>query len=250
MAEHQLSTERASTTNRCNVLPYWYTRTWSLTSNVAQISQYKYAPFRKEIIEWVKDHVMRESTNHITPKPWWSYFVQLVLEFVNLSENGVLCAVSKEFQEAAEGDALWHRAYEKRFPNQSEESKQDVEGGPAAAGGGCGGTGDSGGVDGDATTAASPVMACRGGFSILGEAGGFKHRYNMRLQDPHVSVLGGTLTYLATRKIAQSAGKGFPHRNQDKGVRGSTAPFYPSRRVASLWKNSIVYWWCGEADLI
>lgn len=37
------------------------------------------------------------------------------MSFMPLSANGNLCAVSKEFQEAAEGDCLWRDRFEERF---------------------------------------------------------------------------------------------------------------------------------------
>lgn len=41
--------------------------------------------------------------------------MQVALGFIALAESGELCAVSKDFCEAAEGDGLWRAAYEERF---------------------------------------------------------------------------------------------------------------------------------------
>jgi len=118
----------------------------------------------------------------------------------------VLCAVSKEFREAAEGDALWRQAYNTRFPKKSEVCGNTEQGGPDAGAGGCSGVsgggddgedyddGDGGGDgDGDdddhtATTAARSRES--GAQQPAGvKVAGFKHRYKRRLQDPHVSAV-------------------------------------------------------------
>ncbi|CAM9099799.1 unnamed protein product, partial [Scytosiphon promiscuus] len=58
------------------------------------------------------------------------HVMQVVLEFVDLSENGELCAVSKDFRETAEGDGLWRGVYEKRFSKdpQNRKSSPDMRG--------------------------------------------------------------------------------------------------------------------------
>lgn len=100
---------------------------------------------------------------------------------MNLSENGVLCTVSKEFREAAEGDAIWREAYEKRFPNKGEVNGYTLKGGPDAAAGSC----VDGHVCAEVATAASP--SARGKEKAVDEGiVSFKNRYEGRLQDPHV----------------------------------------------------------------
>eukprot|EP00752_Nemacystus_decipiens_P001227 g1226.t1 len=108
------------------------------------------------------------------------HVLQFALEFVNLSENGELCAVSKEFREAAEGDALWREAYEKRFAKKV-ESGDAVQGGPDSGGGGCA----DGHGRGDLAATTNPLA--RGNKQPVGEGNaGFKHLYKGRLQDPYV----------------------------------------------------------------
>lgn len=104
-------------------------------------------------------------------------FMQYALEFVNLSENGVLCTVSKEFREAAEGDALWREAYETRFSKKEEEKGDALQGGPDS-GGGC--------ADGHVVGAAGPLTSGEE-EAVDGGKGSFKHLYKARLEDPHVS---------------------------------------------------------------
>lgn len=112
--------------------------------------------------------------------------MQFALEFVNLSENGVLCVVSKEFREAAEGDALWREAYEKRFPKKDEERGNALQEGPDAGAGGCaGGNGDQDVV----AVAAAACPLASGKESVAGVNGSFKHVYKGRIQDPHVSAV-------------------------------------------------------------
>ena len=48
--------------------------------------------------------------------------VQYALEFLQTAENGALCAVSKGFRLAAEGDILWRKAYRERFKEGRSES--------------------------------------------------------------------------------------------------------------------------------
>lgn len=91
----------------------------------------------------------------------------------------MLCTVSKEFREAAEGDALWREAYEKRFSKKDEEKGDGLQGGPDSGGGGCAG--------GHVATTAS-TLASGKEQSIVGGNASFKHLYKERLQDPHVSV--------------------------------------------------------------
>lgn len=119
-------------------------------------------------------------------------FMQFALEFVNLSENGVLCAVSKEFREAAEGDALWREAYKKRFPKKEAEGGNALQGGPdaspdtsadASAGDDCAG---GNGSDNEAA-AASPVASVTE-LSVEVVKFSFKYLYKERIQDPHVSA--------------------------------------------------------------
>lgn len=94
----------------------------------------------------------------------------------------MLCTVSQDFREAAEGDGLWREAYDERFPVlQSETSESAGQGGPDAGGGGCGP------VDCREATATKPTAS--GGNSSAGDENGdgFKGRYKRRLLDPHVS---------------------------------------------------------------
>ncbi len=127
----------------------------------------------------------------LTPRPTLArVFHQFALEFVSLSENGVLCAVSKEFREAAEGDALWRQAYNSRFPKKSEVCDSVGQGGPDASAGGCsGGTrGDDDDNDDDDAGTTAPSSGESGAQQSAGvKASGFKHRYKRRLEDPHVS---------------------------------------------------------------
>ncbi|CAN0450490.1 unnamed protein product, partial [Ectocarpus sp. 12 AP-2014] len=109
------------------------------------------------------------------------HVLQLVFGFISLSDNGVLCTVSQEFREAAEGDGLWREAYDERFPAlQGEPSERAGQGGPDAGGGGCGP------VDCREATATKPTA--NGGNSSAGDENGddFKGRYKRRLLDPHV----------------------------------------------------------------
>lgn len=101
--------------------------------------------------------------------------------------------MSKDFREAAEGDGLWRGVYEKRFSEDSPKNADETgEGGPDTGGGDCvggggicgGGGGGSGGGDGRAVATLFPVEK---EGEISSEVCGFKQRYNMRLQDPHVS---------------------------------------------------------------
>lgn len=106
--------------------------------------------------------------------------MQFALEFINLSENGVLCAVSKEFREAAEGDPLWREAYEKRFPEKDEEKGNASRRGPDSSASGHG--------QGDVAAAASPSTLASGKEpAVDAQRGSFRHLYKRRVQDPHVS---------------------------------------------------------------
>lgn len=93
----------------------------------------------------------------------------------------MLCTVSQDFREAAEGDGLWREAYEERFPVQSEISEGAGQGGPDAGGGGCDPL--------DVREAAATKPTASGGTLSPGDKSGdgFKGRYKRRLLDPHVS---------------------------------------------------------------
>lgn len=107
-----------------------------------------------------------------------------------MSENGKLCAVSKDFRETAEGDGLWRGIYEKRFLKEPRKSAEDTgQGGPGAGGSGCSGSNDSGARGGDCKTSATLCPEEKEGKTSP-DMHGFKQRYNMRLRDPHVSIQG------------------------------------------------------------
>lgn len=94
----------------------------------------------------------------------------------------MLCTVSQDFREAAEGDGLWREAYEERFPVQIEICEKGAgQGGLDAGGGGCGPV--------DIREAAATKPTASGGNSSASDENGdgFKGRYKRRLLDPHVS---------------------------------------------------------------
>ncbi|CAM9271439.1 unnamed protein product [Ascophyllum nodosum] len=93
------------------------------------------------------------------------HVLQCVFQFVSLAENGIVCAVSKDFREAAEDDSLWEDAYTKRFLTRQ----------------GNGSTPDSTGL---------MSQADRRKYSQRvdgkGSQNGFKRRYLKRIMDPQV----------------------------------------------------------------
>lgn len=82
----------------------------------------------------------------------------------------MLCTVSKDFREAAEGDGLWQSSYMDRFHKKASTLTPSPEGD---------GDGDE---DGDVDS----VTATYGDGDK--RSGGFKNLYKRRLQDPHVSA--------------------------------------------------------------
>ncbi|CAM9477169.1 unnamed protein product, partial [Sphacelaria rigidula] len=104
---------------------------------------------------------------------------QYVLSFIPLSENGHLCAVSKDFQDAAEADWIWRDAFLERFEKpscrrflESEMSGCSEDGTPDAETP----TGRS-----SASTMAQRLVACSDTSS-----GGQKEIFMRRLKDPEV----------------------------------------------------------------
>lgn len=102
------------------------------------------------------------------------------MSFIPLTENGVLCSLSKEFREAAEADCLWRGAYAARFGNGSGARRAHRPSSRRPS---------------DATIASPPgntvaqktetMTPCVGG-TLTGE--GFKDKFMKRLLDPQVKI--------------------------------------------------------------